>query len=101
MVIVDYLTAQGFEVVDVSNASDAIAVLDTSRTRIDALFTDIDMPGGPNGLELAATVHRRWPSVSIAVTSGHRIVAPGDLPLGAVFFPKPYDCRKVAAGLRA
>jgi YesN/AraC family two-component response regulator len=71
-----------------------------STVRIGALFTDVDMPGHLDGLELAATVRERWPAIKIIVTSGHRKVALRDLPVEARFFAKPYDPDEVAAALR-
>jgi DNA-binding LytR/AlgR family response regulator len=37
---------------------------------IDLLFTDVLMPGGMNGLELAAETRRRRPEIPILITSG-------------------------------
>jgi hypothetical protein len=51
-----------------------------------ALFTDVDMPGDMNGLELAGIVHRRWPDVALVITSGV-VRAPAFLPRGGVFLP--------------
>lgn len=48
------------------------------------------MPGGMNGLELAAVVHQRWPQVAIVVTSGVMRVGAEKLPGDGVFTPKPY-----------
>jgi CheY-like chemotaxis protein len=53
----DALQDAGFEVVEAGNADAALAVLST-RDDITVLFTDINMPGSMNGLELAGEVHK-------------------------------------------
>jgi two-component system, response regulator PdtaR len=57
---------------------------------VQALFTDIDMPGGMNGLELAAIVHSRWPEIALVVTSGVYRPAADHIPNDGVFIGKPY-----------
>jgi CheY-like chemotaxis protein len=95
--IADDLRDAGFEVLEASNADQAIALLDIHRD-VRLLFTDIDMPGSMDGLRLSAFVRDRWPPVRIIVTSGK--VHPGDdrLPDG-VFLPKPYTPAAVLAAM--
>src|SRR4051812_10534453 len=90
----------GFEVIEASNADEAIMMLET-RLDIRVVFTDIQMPGSMDGLKLAHAVRDRWPPVHIVATSGHYAFHEGDLPTGAVFFPKPYSPGKVANTLVA
>ena len=99
MGIVDFLEDHNFEVFEAENAAAAIMIL-KSTVRISALFTDVDMPGGMDGLKLAAAVRDRWPPIKIIITSGHRKVALRDLPVEARFFAKPYDPDQIAATLR-
>ena len=100
MAIVDYLEDEGFRVLQASNADEAVAILTRDLT-VQIMFTDIDMPGGMDGLKLAAAVRDRWPPIKIVVTSGHRMVAADNLPLEAQFFPKPYDPDTIAGVFRA
>ena len=58
----------GFEVVEASDADEAIAILE-ARPGIHIVFTDIQMPGSMDGLKLARFVRNRWPPVS---SSPHR-----------------------------
>jgi DNA-binding NtrC family response regulator len=99
MDVVDQLEAEGFTIFEAANADQAIALLSAEST-IQILFTDIDMPGGMDGLKLAAAVRDRWPPVKIIVTSGHRSVEITDLPSGSVFFSKPYHHAGVVASIR-
>jgi FixJ family two-component response regulator len=55
------------------------------------LFTDIQMPGADDGLELAQKVHQRWPRVLLLVTSGGIRVPDEDLPDDGKFLAKPYQ----------
>src|ERR1700722_9107569 len=89
----------GFEVVEASNADEAIAVL-TARPDIHVVFTDIQMPGLMDGLKLARFVRDRWPPIKIVATSGRVMVGDDDLPDGSVFLPKPYRGAEVVATLR-
>jgi CheY-like chemotaxis protein len=88
-----------FDVVEASNADEAIAILE-ARSDISVLFTDIQMPGSMDGLKLAAAVKGRWPPIQIVATSGLVNVGPDDLPKGGRFLPKPYDPFQLAATLR-
>lgn len=99
MGIVDFLEDHGFEVFEAENADDAITIL-VSTPRITIIFTDVDMPGGMDGLKLAAAVRNRWPPIKIVVTSGHRKVNLDDLPVEAKFFGKPYNPDEIVKALR-
>src|SRR5580700_2917182 len=74
----------GFEVVEASNADEAVAILE-ARLDIAVVFTDIQMPGSMDGLKLAKAVRDRWPPIHIVATSGHVTVDEDDLPDGSVF----------------
>ena len=89
----------GFEVIEASNADEAIAVL-TARPDIHVVFTDVQMPGSMDGLKLARFVRDRWPPIKIVATSGLVRVEDDDLPAGSVFLRKPYHVAEVVAALR-
>jgi CheY-like chemotaxis protein len=89
----------GFDVIDASNADEAISILEV-RSDITVMFTDIQMPGSMDGLKLAAAVKGRWPPIKIVATSGLVNVRPNDLPEGGRFLPKPYDPIQLTATLR-
>ena len=99
MCIVDELEDAGFEVFQASNAAQAIEVL-IANSSIEVMFTDVDMPGGVDGLKLAASVRDRWPPIKIVVTSGHRKVDVNALPVEACFVAKPYDPTAVIRSIR-
>jgi len=49
----------GFEVIEASNADEAIVILKAARTF--EVFTGVQMPGSMDGLKLARAVRDRWP----------------------------------------
>lgn len=79
----------GYEVVEASNAADALAKL-KERPDIAALFTDVRMPGDLNGIDLANAVHAQRPDIAILVTSGTDNGTTAALPAAARFVQKPY-----------
>lgn len=59
MWVEDALRDVGYTVLNVETADQALVNFE-SRDDIDILFTDVNMPGSMDGLELAATVRERW-----------------------------------------
>jgi PAS domain S-box-containing protein len=91
----------GYEVVAVAAAAAALAALE-QRT-FDLLFTDIVMPGGMNGRQLADQAHERWPHLRVLYSSGYTdnaIVHHGRLDQGVHLLSKPYRRSELAAKLR-
>ncbi|HEY2010902.1 MAG TPA: response regulator [Rhizomicrobium sp.] len=80
----------GYEVLEASNADEAIAILE-SRADVRIVFTDIQMPGSMDGVKLAHAIRNRWPPVAIIVTSGQVCPAGYMLPANVPFLGKPYD----------
>ena len=78
----------GYTVIEAANAADALALV-RSTGDVVRLITDIDMPGGMDGLGLARTVAERWPEIDIVVVSGLVRPKAGDMPRGASFLAKP------------
>ena len=65
------------------------------------VFTDINMPGSMDGLELARHVSDRWPDVKLIVTSGGARKPEMDMPAGGIFIAKPYSLSRIVAQLRS
>lgn len=84
------LAQAGYDVLEASDALQALAALETSP-RIDILFTDINLPGAMDGLELARRFHQVRPDIRLAVTSGHVPAADAEVPDDGAFIPKPYS----------
>ena len=90
----------GFAVIEAGNAEEALARLD-DRPEISVLFTDINMPGRFDGLELARRVHERRGDVQLIITSGRERPAADQIPDSGAFIAKPYDCTSVARLIRS
>jgi CheY-like chemotaxis protein len=89
MFLADALDEAGFKVFEAVSANEAITLL-KARPDIQAVVTDIEMPGSMNGIGLTRAVRARWPGIGLVVTSGR--VRPGldDLPADVAFLAKPY-----------
>jgi CheY-like chemotaxis protein len=98
--ISEALKDEGYDVIDVANADDAIKVLET-RNDIRTIFTDIDLPGSMDGLKLAAAVRDRWPPVNIIVATGMRAPRRDEMPARSLFIAKPYRSAKVLEAVRS
>lgn len=96
--LIDNLAQHGLEALPLSTTEGAAATL--LNGRVDALITDIDLPGPISGLELAHQAARLRPGLPIVIVSGARPPAPSDLPLGAVFLPKPYRLPDILAAFQ-
>jgi DNA-binding response OmpR family regulator len=68
---------------------------------ITTVFTDINMPGPFDGLSLVHKVFQLRSSVQLILTSGRGSPPTREMPLGARFLPKPYDCTSLAALIMA
>lgn len=89
MFVSGFLDEAGFKVLEAVSADEAIMILQ-ARPDIQALVSDIEMPGSMNGVELVKEVRQRWPGVGLIITSGRTRPAPDDLPENIVFLTKPY-----------
>ncbi|MBJ6123890.1 response regulator [Microvirga splendida] len=85
---VDILKEAEFWVVEAQDADEAFELLKT-RPEIDAILTDVNMPGSMDGFEFARLVRQGWPEVAVLVISGKTGPGPGDLPPNATFLHKP------------
>ena len=87
LAITEELEEHGCKVTSAFNAEEAIGILE-SRSDIEVVLTDIDMPGSMDGLKLAAAIRDRWPPIQVIVTSGK--ISPAALPERVSFLAKPY-----------
>ncbi len=98
--MVEVLHNDGFDVIEADNASDALSILRQQHESIHVLFTDVHMPGGMNGMELAHHARRHWPAIGILIASGQARPAQDDLPAGSRFLAKPYENHHVVKHVR-
>src|SRR3982074_1488042 len=95
----DIVEDAGFLPGEAVNADEALAILE-SRSDIELLFTDIQMPGSMDGLKLAHAVHERWPSIKIILVSGQLTPTEADKPTNSRFFGKPLEEKTIIAKLQ-
>jgi len=96
------LRKQGYEVLEASTAGDALRLVDTLR-RLDLLFTDVSLPDGMNGTDLAKQVRARRPETRILFTSGYAedaMARDGSAENGTSLLPKPYRKGELADKVR-
>ncbi len=86
----DVLTDAGFDVIEASNADEALVLLDQNRD-VRVVFTDVEMPGQLDGFALADRIGRTYPEIGVVVTSGRRLPSPTFDAKAQRFVSKPYS----------
>ena len=86
----DMLERAGFRPLEAGNVDEAEALLVEYADEITLLFTDVDMPGSRDGVDIANLTAERWPDIGILVASGHAD-AKSRMPQGAIFLGKPFS----------
>ena len=97
---VDHLAGAGFEVLEAGDAHEAIAIMELEASRLHVVFSDVNMPGRIDGVELAHHVRRTWPWIGFLVTSGRAEWEMRKLPQGCRYLAKPYHLEAAARHLR-
>jgi PAS domain S-box-containing protein len=96
------LAGLGYRVIEASDAREALQKLGDG-VAADILFTDVVMPDGVNGLELAEHARRIRPNLKVLLTSGYALetlAERGSLPADAIIINKPYRKADLARHLR-
>jgi PAS domain S-box-containing protein len=102
----DYVLAQlhslGYVTLQAANAAEALAIV-AAGTPFDLLFTDVIMPGGMNGKQLADAILKNRPDLRVVYTSGYTenaIIHHGRLDSGVLLLAKPYRKSDLARIIR-
>ena len=100
-VAVSRLIDLGYEVIEAENGAAALERL-KQHSDIALLFTDVVMPGGMTGDELAEIVRRERPEIKVLFTSGYAEpeIAGRELAASGSWLKKPYTARELAERLR-
>jgi two-component system, NtrC family, sensor kinase len=85
-----YLEELGYQVRHVESAWAGLELLERENG-FDVVFSDILMPGGMNGLELADAVRRKYPKLAVLLTTGYSSSAQDALRRGFEVLQKPYN----------
>ncbi|MDX1482918.1 MAG: ABC transporter substrate-binding protein [Alphaproteobacteria bacterium] len=100
---VSLLTALGYGIVEAADGHSALRALEKAP-RVNLLFTDVVLPGGMNGGELAAEVQKRHPGLPVLYTSGYAELSNFDssaLDKRTTLLHKPYRLSELARKVRA
>jgi len=102
----DYVLTQlrslGYVTLEAANAAEALAIVKAGQA-FDLLFTDVIMPGGSNGRQLADQLQGIKPGLRVLFTSGYTenaIIHHGRLDTGVMLLAKPYRKSEMAAMIR-
>ncbi len=98
LIIKAVLERSGYRPLMANNGEDAVAVWNAHKNEIDLLFTDVVMPGGVTGKDLADKLREERPSLKVVFCSGFGadvigseiVSAPGNY-----FLAKPFDIERL------
>jgi len=100
--MVEALQELGYRVLAAGDGAAALRLLDEGR-EVDLLLTDVGMPGGVNGRQLAEAARQRHPGLKVLFTTGYAgnaIVHHGRLDRGVALITKPFTYTALAAKIR-
>ncbi|RVT90557.1 response regulator [Sphingomonas crocodyli] len=99
MLIVEILAEAGYRALEADDGPSALKIL-TSQTRIDLLITDVGLPGGMNGRQVADAARSHRPELKVLFVTGYAenaAVGNGLLPAGMEVITKPFVMADLAA----
>jgi len=103
--VVNALSINGYHILEAEDGPAAIALLDKeSISHIDLLLTDVVLPHGMNGRQVAEEIQKRFPKIKVLFTSGYTenaIVHQGKLDEDAELLAKPYTRETLSRKVRA
>jgi len=98
-----YLRRLGYRVLEAGSGPDAMNAWQKAGRQIDMLFTDMVLPGGMSGLELAHTLKTFLPGLKVIISSGYsaEITQMEPPTLGGIkYLPKPYNMTDLGTAVR-
>lgn len=98
------LVGLGYRFLEAASGVEAAKVWDSNRDSIDLLLTDLVMPDGMSGIELAATLRKVRPDLKVVFMSGYSPeIAVGECPAfdHVNFLAKPFRAHQLSAVVRA
>jgi len=98
-----YLRKLGYQVIEAANGKQALALWSDHRDQVDVLYSDMVMPEGVSGLELAEKLRADKPQLRVIISSGYSTeISLQGVPANAgyVYLPKPSPSAAIAAAVR-
>jgi len=98
------LKKKGYQVIEASTGAEALRIWTEKHDSIDLVITDVIMPGGMTGRQLAEELWKRHPGLKIILASGYHADTAGagfHAEEGVNFLQKPYDMVALLRTIRA
>jgi len=102
MVISDYLRDCGYRVIEAANADEALVVLEQHDLSVDAVLSDVEMPGAMDGFALARWIRQHRPGLDVVLVGSpdRAAAAAADLCEAGPALAKPYEPHAVVDRIR-
>lgn len=103
MVVTDVLTELGYSVIEASDSASGLRVLQ-SDVRIDLLITDVGLPGGLNGRQMADAARDKRPALKVLFITGYAenaVIGSGRLHPGMHVLTKPFAMDQLASRIKS
>lgn len=100
MIVLEMLQALAYQPIRVDSGAAALRML-SQRSDFDLVFSDMVMPGGIGGMDLAREVSRKYPRLPVVLTTGFSEAATAAAKAGFRVLPKPYAIEALASELSA
>ena len=103
MLVLEVLAEFGYQGVEAADGAEGLAILQSDR-RIDLLVTDVGLPGGMNGRQMADAARVRRPDLKVLFITGYAenaVVGEGSLDAGMHVMTKPFAMEALAARIKA
>ena len=101
--VTDILEDLGYAAIEAGDSATGLKVLQ-SDVRIDLLVTDVGLPGGMNGRQMADAARSHRPDLKILFITGYAenaVLGNGTLPPGMAVLTKPFAMDTMAARMRS
>jgi PAS domain S-box-containing protein len=102
MLIVDVLEEQGYHALEAQDGPSALKVIDAG-TKLDLLITDVGLPGGMNGRQVADAARSKHPDLRVLFVTGYAenaVVGNGHLDAGMHILTKPFPIDELGRRVR-
>ncbi len=102
MLMLDVLQDNGYRAIEAMDGPSALKILD-SDARIDLLITDVGLPGGVNGRQVADAARKKRPDLKVLFITGYAenaVVGNGHLAPGMQVVTKPFEITLFAQKVR-
>jgi CheY-like chemotaxis protein len=99
MLVLDVLSELGYQSIEAGDSIEGLKILQ-SKERIDLLITDVGLPGGLNGRQMADAARRSRPELKVLFITGYAenaVLSHGHLEVGMHVLTKPFPMNHLAS----